>query len=102
MLAGHRHTESVLALLTKACGKMSIPDVETECEQVRGVLRDTSSVFTTLKDASTADLSQVLADVKKHATDVVGAESRQLQDLLAQKQQATGADLDDRFKKLEA
>merc|ERR1719215_2464864 len=37
-----------------------------------------------------------------HATDVVGAESRQLQTQLAQKQQASEADLGDKFKKLEA
>lgn len=40
MQAGHRHTESVLSLLSKACSKMAIADVEAECEQLRTVLKD--------------------------------------------------------------
>eukprot|EP00446_Apocalathium_sp_SHHI-4_P001441 CAMPEP_0177174110 /NCGR_PEP_ID=MMETSP0367-20130122/12004_1 /TAXON_ID=447022 ORGANISM="Scrippsiella hangoei-like, Strain SHHI-4" /NCGR_SAMPLE_ID=MMETSP0367 /ASSEMBLY_ACC=CAM_ASM_000362 /LENGTH=796 /DNA_ID=CAMNT_0018620447 /DNA_START=127 /DNA_END=2517 /DNA_ORIENTATION=- len=102
MQAGHRHTESVLALLTKACAKMGVSDVETECEQMRTVLRDTDSMFTTLRDASTADLGQVLQDVKKYAADVVAAESRELQSTLSQKAHSSDADLLERFKKLEA
>eukprot|EP00446_Apocalathium_sp_SHHI-4_P078866 CAMPEP_0177571198 /NCGR_PEP_ID=MMETSP0369-20130122/77302_1 /TAXON_ID=447022 ORGANISM="Scrippsiella hangoei-like, Strain SHHI-4" /NCGR_SAMPLE_ID=MMETSP0369 /ASSEMBLY_ACC=CAM_ASM_000364 /LENGTH=752 /DNA_ID=CAMNT_0019059099 /DNA_START=24 /DNA_END=2281 /DNA_ORIENTATION=- len=93
MQAGHRHTESVLALLTKACAKMGVSDVETECEQMRTVLRDTDSMFTTLRDASTADLGQVLQDVKKYAADVVAAESRELQSTLSQKAHSSDADL---------
>jgi Skp family chaperone for outer membrane proteins len=102
MQAGHRHTESVLALLTKACAKMAVSDVETECEQLRTVLRDTDSMFSTLRDSSTADLGQVLQDVKKYAADVVSAESRELQATLSQKAQATESDVTDRFKKLES
>lgn len=71
MQAGHRNTESVLSLMSKLAGKMNVSDVNAECEQLRTVLKDTDSMFTTLRDASTADLSQVLADVKKYATDVV-------------------------------
>jgi hypothetical protein len=33
--------------------------------------KDTNSMFSTLQDASTADLSQVLGDVKKYASEVV-------------------------------
>jgi len=102
MQAGHRHTESVLALLTKACAKMAVSDVESECEQLRAVLKDTDSMFSTLRDASTADLSQVLQDVKKYASDVVSAESRELQSTLSQKAQSTESDMTDRFKKLES
>mmetsp|Transcript_73973 Transcript_73973/g.209489 ORF Transcript_73973/g.209489 Transcript_73973/m.209489 type:complete len:722 (+) Transcript_73973:131-2296(+) len=102
MQAGHRHTESVLALLSKACGKMSMPDVTSECEQLRSVLKDTESMFSTLRDASTADLSQVLADVKKFASDTVSAESRELQSTLKKSSDATQADVNDRFKKLES
>lgn len=102
MQAGHRHTESVLALLSKACSKMSLTDVSDECEQLAAVLKDTHSMFTTLRDASTADLSQVLADVKKYASDVVSAESRELQDSLKKRAEATEADVNDRFKKLES
>jgi len=100
MQAGHRHTESVLALMTKACAKMAIADVEAECEQLRAVLKDTDSMFATLRDASTADLSQVLQDVKKYASDVVAAESRELQSTLTQKAQSSESDITDRFKKL--
>jgi len=102
MQAGHRHTESVLSLLSKACMKLGCDEVQSECEQLRVVLKDTDSMFATLKDASTADLSQVLADVKKYASDVVGQESRELQSTLAQKAQASDADIHEKFKKLEA
>jgi len=102
MQAGHRHTESVLALLTKVCSTVGAADAEAECEALRSVLKDTDTMFATLRDASTADLSQVLADVKKHATEVVAAESRQLQATLTQQMQAAQADANERFKKLEA
>lgn len=102
MQAGHRHTESVLALLTKACSKMAIPEVEAECEHLRAVLKDTDSMFTTLRSASTADLSQVLNDVKKYASDVVSAEVSNLQSTLTQKAQVTESDLSERFKHLES
>jgi len=102
MQAGHRHSESIVALLTKACAKMGIADVEAECEQMRTVLKDTDSMFSTLRSASTADLSQVLNDVKKYASDVVAAECRELQSTLTQKAQSSDADLGERFKKLEA
>ncbi|CAE7899516.1 unnamed protein product, partial [Symbiodinium sp. KB8] len=49
-----------------------------ECEQFRMVLKDTDTMFVTLRDASTADVEQVLSDVKKYASDVVQAESRDL------------------------
>ncbi|CAE8643324.1 unnamed protein product, partial [Polarella glacialis] len=102
MQACHRHTESVLSLVNKVCGKMSLSDISTECEQVRAVLKDTDSMFATLRDASTADLSQVLQDVKKYASDVVEAESRELQSSSKKRAEATEADVNDRFKKLEA
>lgn len=47
-------------------------------------------MFTTLRDAATADLSQVLSDVKKYASDVVANESRELQSSLAQQSQVSG------------
>jgi chromosome segregation ATPase len=102
MQANHRHTESVLALLGKVCAKQSLSDVGAECEQMRTVLKDTSSMFLTLRDASTADLSQVLADTKRYAADVVSAESRELQATLKKKAEASEADINDRFKKLES
>jgi len=102
MQAGHRNTESVLSLMSKLAGKMNVSDVNAECEQLRTVLKDTDSMFTTLRDASTADLSQVLADVKKYATDVVVNESRDLQATLKKKADATEADVTDKFKKLES
>mmetsp|Transcript_29371 Transcript_29371/g.84424 ORF Transcript_29371/g.84424 Transcript_29371/m.84424 type:complete len:785 (+) Transcript_29371:134-2488(+) len=102
MQAGHRHTESVLALLSKTCSKLAVAEVEAECEQLRSVLKDTDTMFATLRDASTADLSQVLSDVKKYASDVVANESRELQSSMAQQAQISQADLNERFKKLEA
>eukprot|EP00931_Biecheleriopsis_adriatica_P071346 TRINITY_DN4520_c0_g2_i1.p1 TRINITY_DN4520_c0_g2~~TRINITY_DN4520_c0_g2_i1.p1 ORF type:complete len:769 (-),score=229.99 TRINITY_DN4520_c0_g2_i1:98-2404(-) len=102
MQACHRHSESLLALVNKVCGKMNLSDISSECEQLRTVLKDTDSMFSTLRDASTADLSQVLADVKKYASDVVDSESRELQSSLKKKAEASEADLNDRFKKLES
>mmetsp|Transcript_88906 Transcript_88906/g.197535 ORF Transcript_88906/g.197535 Transcript_88906/m.197535 type:complete len:807 (+) Transcript_88906:122-2542(+) len=102
MQAGHRSTESVLSLLSKACSKLNLADVGQECEQLREVLKDTESMFTTLRDSSTADLSQVLGDVKKYANDVVTAESRELQAVLKKRSEAIEADVNDRFKKLES
>jgi len=81
---------------------MSLPDVTAECEHLRAVLKDTESMFATLRDASTADLSQVLADVKKYASDVVAAETRELQATLRKNTEASQAEVGDRFKKLES
>jgi chromosome segregation ATPase len=106
MQAGHNHTQSVLSLLSQTLqamsGQRNPADVSTECEQLRATLRDTDSMFTTLRDASTADLSQVLADVKKYAQEVVAVESRQLQDGMKKRADASDADVSDRFKKLES
>ena len=49
---------------------------------------DTDSMFVTLRDSSTADLSQVLADVKKYAGEVVEAEFRELQSSFKQRSEA--------------
>jgi len=106
MQAGHKHTESVLTLLSQTLqamnGKRDPTDVATECDQMRATLKDTESMFTTLRDASTADLSQVLSDVKKYASEVVAVESRQLQDGMKARADASEADINDRFKKLES
>mmetsp|Transcript_54266 Transcript_54266/g.101912 ORF Transcript_54266/g.101912 Transcript_54266/m.101912 type:complete len:796 (-) Transcript_54266:93-2480(-) len=102
MQVGHKHTESVLGLLAKMCNKLSMADLSAECEQLRMVHKDTDSMFATLRDASTADLSQVLAEVKKYASDLTSTESRQLQDSLKKRSEAAEADVNDRFKKLES
>jgi len=102
MHAGHRHTQSVLALVQKACAKLAVSDVEAECEHLASALKDTDTMFALLRDASTADLSQVLSDVKKYATDVIGNESRELQASLTKDSQVAQADVNERFKKLEA
>jgi len=106
MQAGHKHTESVLSLLSQTLlaisGQRNAADVATEVEQQRAALKDTDSMFTTLRDASTADLSQVLSDVKKYASEVVAVESRQLQDTMKKRSDGVEADINDRFKKLES
>jgi len=106
MQAGHKNTENVLSLLFQTLqamsGQRNPTDVSTECEQLRAALSDTNSMFTTLRDASTADLSQVLADVKKYASEVVAVESRQLQDGMKKRGDASESDVNDRFKKLES
>jgi len=106
MQAGHKHTESVLSLLSQTLqamsGQRNPADVATEVEQQRAAVKDTDSMFTTLRDASTADLSQVLSDVKKYASEVVAVESRQLQDNMKKRSDAGEADITDRFKKLES
>mmetsp|Transcript_114696 Transcript_114696/g.228219 ORF Transcript_114696/g.228219 Transcript_114696/m.228219 type:complete len:796 (-) Transcript_114696:154-2541(-) len=102
MQAGHRHMESVLGLLTRACGQMNLTDTVSECENFRVVLKDMDSMFATLRDASTADLSQVLSDVKKYASDNVAAESRELQADMRKRAEAAEANVNDKFKKLES
>jgi chromosome segregation ATPase len=106
MQAGHKHTESVLSLLSQTLqaisGQRNPSDVAAEVEQQRTAIKDTDSMFTTLRDASTADLSQVLSDVKKYASEVVAVESRQLQDSMKKRSDAVEADVNDRFKKLES
>merc|ERR1719487_910851 len=84
------------------CSKLNLQDVGAECQQLKDVLTDTESVFTTLKDASTADLSQVLEDVKKYASDVVTASSQDLKDSLKKSADSSMADVNDRFRKLES
>merc|ERR1719201_1623239 len=83
-------------------GQRNPTDVAAECEQMRATLKDTDSMFTTLRDASTADLSQVLADVKKYASEVVAVESRQLQDGMKKRADASDGEVNERFKKLES
>jgi len=106
MQTGHQNTEAVLALLSQTLqaigGQRNPTDVLAECDQVRATLKDTGSMFTNLRNASTADLSQVLADVKKYASEVVAVESRQLQDGTKRRADASEADFNDRFKKLES
>jgi len=99
--ATHRNTESVLTLVAKLAAKVS-GDIENECQSLRDVLKDTDSMFTTLKSASTADLSEALKDVKKYASDVVASESSQMQTTLGQQVRKSEAELDERFKKLES
>jgi len=102
MQSGHRNTETLVTLLSRACERMNLSDLGTECESLRATLKDTDSMFKTLRDASTADLSQLLADVKKYASDVVTAETRELQGSLKKQSEATSGDINDRFKKLES
>jgi len=102
MQVGHRSTESVLGLLSRACSKLNLAGEAAECQQLCGVMKESSSMFTILRDASTADLSQVLADVKRYASDIVASESRQLQETLKQRAEVTQGDVNDRFKKLES
>merc|ERR1719265_153651 len=94
--------ESVLDLLTMVCSKLNLTDVGAECAQLKDMLADTESVFTTLKDASTADLSQVLEDMKKYASDVVTSESQDLKETLKKQADSSMADVNDRFRKLES
>jgi chromosome segregation ATPase len=102
MKANHQHTESVLSLLTMVCSKLNLTDVGAECQQLKDVLTDTESMYSTLKDASTADLSQVLDDVKKYAGDVVSSQANDLKDSLKKQADASMADVSDRFRKLES
>merc|ERR1719359_2765357 len=81
---------------------MNLQDVGTECGQLKQILQDTESMYQTLHDASTADLSQVLEDVKKYASDVVTAESSSLKDTLKKQADSSMADVGDRFRKLES
>jgi chromosome segregation ATPase len=106
MQAGHKHTEAVLSMLAQTLqaigGQRSASDVAAECDSLRATIKDTDSMFTTLRDASTADLSQVLSDVKKYASEVVAVESRQLQDGMKKRTDASENEVNDRFKKLES
>ncbi|CAE7634366.1 unnamed protein product [Symbiodinium sp. CCMP2456] len=74
MQACHRNSDSILALVSKVCAKMSLEDAAAQCDQVREDLNYTNAIFATLNDACMADLSQVLADMKKFAAEVVAQE----------------------------
>jgi len=106
MQAGHKHTEAVLAMLSQTLqamgGQRNPTEVAAECDSLRATLKDTDSMFTTLRDASTADLSQVLADVKKYASEVVAVESRQLQDGMKKRSDTAENEVNEKFKKLES
>merc|ERR1740121_3099836 len=102
MEMNHGNIGSVLALVSKACGKLGLADVGAECEQTREALKDMESMFATLRDASTGDLSKVLEDVKKYASDVVAKEAREMEASLKKSSEATASDIGDRFKKLES
>merc|ERR1719335_1464431 len=102
MKANHQHNQSVLGLLTMVCSKLNLTDVGAECQQLKDVLSDTESMYATLKDASTADLSQVLEDVKKYAGDVVTSQANDLKDTLKKQADSSMADVSDRFRKLES
>merc|ERR1740121_2725146 len=102
MEMNHGNIGSVLALVSKACGKLGLEDVGAECEQTREALKDMESMFATLRDASTGDLSKVLEDVKKYASDVVAKEAREMEASLKKSSEATASDIGDRFKKLES
>jgi len=102
MQMNHGNIGSVLALVSKACGKLGLADVGAECEQTREALKDMESMFATLRDASTGDLSKVLDDVKKYASDAVAKESKEMEASLKRSSEAAASDIGDRFKKLES
>lgn len=102
MEASHRHTESVLVLLAKACSQAKLEGVAAECEQLRTVLQDSNSPLANLRNTSTTDVSSVMEDVKKYASDVVSNEFRELQESLRKQSDAAEASLNERFKKLES
>lgn len=101
MQVGHKNTEHVTNLLTRVCNKMNLSDLEIECQGLQTTLKDVDSMFKTLQDASTADLSQLLADVKKYASDEVDRQTRDLQSTLKRQTELAASDLDDKFKKME-
>mmetsp|Transcript_35368 Transcript_35368/g.82690 ORF Transcript_35368/g.82690 Transcript_35368/m.82690 type:complete len:785 (+) Transcript_35368:121-2475(+) len=98
----HNHTAAVLAIVSKACEQMQLADLTAECEAVLEDVKANDGAFSALTEAATGDMSDVIADVKKFASDSVAAESRELQATLKQQTDRTVADLQERFKKLEA
>mmetsp|Transcript_54626 Transcript_54626/g.130358 ORF Transcript_54626/g.130358 Transcript_54626/m.130358 type:complete len:799 (-) Transcript_54626:91-2487(-) len=100
--AEHKHTTAVLAVLAKACNKLTLSDLAAECSAIQEDMVSTDSMFKTLTDSSTADLAGVLADVKKFAADAVSVESEELQGQVRQGIEASSNDMSERFKKLEA
>jgi uncharacterized phage infection (PIP) family protein YhgE len=102
MQTGHKNTGHVTNLLTKICNRMNLSDLEIECQSLQTTLKDTDSMFKTLQDASTADLSQLLADVKRYAADEVDRNARELQQSVKRQAEGSAGDLNDKFKKLES
>jgi len=102
MQANHKSIGTVLGLLNKACTKLNLSDTVAECESFQATLRDAESMYTTLQDASTADLKELLGDVKKYAEDVSSSQARELQTDLKKRSEATEANVNDKFKKLES
>ncbi|CAK8991318.1 unnamed protein product [Durusdinium trenchii] len=68
--AVHQHTEGVLDLLMKACNKMSLSELSTECVHQSAALKDTKKLFQTLRDAAKssapdqADLKEKLKNLE--------------------------------------
>jgi predicted nucleic acid-binding Zn-ribbon protein len=102
MQQNHKDTEQVLAVLTEACATLNLHVVSGKCDTLRVHLKDTGSMFQTLRAASTSDLSEALGDVKKFALEQVAKESRDMQADLKKSTEASAADITDRFKKLES
>ncbi|CAE7247318.1 Scn11a [Symbiodinium natans] len=101
MQACHKQTHSVLTLLTKTCARLGLDDVSTECQQMGDTFKDTNSMFATLNEASSSDLSQVLKDLKSFASDAASAEAQSQEERLKAASAKAEADLRDQFKKLE-
>ncbi|CAK9101514.1 Hypothetical protein (Fragment) [Durusdinium trenchii] len=78
--AVHQHTEGVLDLLMKACNKMSLSELSTECVHQSAALKDTKKLFQTLRDAAKSSApDQVLAEMKSYAKQQAIAESQSLE-----------------------
>ncbi|CAK9101486.1 Hypothetical protein SCF082_LOCUS47459 [Durusdinium trenchii] len=100
--AVHQHTEGVLDLLMKACNKMSLSELSTECVHQSAALKDTKKLFQTLRDAAKSSApDQVLAEMKSYAKQQAIAESQSLETRLQSTSARTEADLKEKLKNLE-
>eukprot|EP00451_Oxyrrhis_marina_P035974 CAMPEP_0204374194 /NCGR_PEP_ID=MMETSP0469-20131031/48497_1 /ASSEMBLY_ACC=CAM_ASM_000384 /TAXON_ID=2969 /ORGANISM="Oxyrrhis marina" /LENGTH=752 /DNA_ID=CAMNT_0051364747 /DNA_START=31 /DNA_END=2289 /DNA_ORIENTATION=+ len=75
--------------------------VEQQARSIKANLEDTASAFQTILDGSTGDTSGLMEDVKRYASSLIEAKSQQLQDSVKAVTESQGAQLADRFKKLE-
>mmetsp|Transcript_56284 Transcript_56284/g.131987 ORF Transcript_56284/g.131987 Transcript_56284/m.131987 type:complete len:770 (+) Transcript_56284:91-2400(+) len=101
MQAFHKQSHSTLVLLTKACTRMGLNDISTECEQMGHAFQDTNSTFAALRESTPADVSQVVADLKNFASDAASAEAQKMEERVKAASAKAEAALREQFLKLE-
>jgi len=101
--AVQHHTDSVLALLTKVCNKMSLTALSTECNHLSATLKD-NEIFESLREASlqkTCHEQALEQNMKQFAKDQASTESQTIESRLKTSTARLEADFKEKFKQFE-